>query len=501
MGVVHLAHSGTGKPVALKLLRPQFVGDDESRARLAREVGSLSRIRSRWVAEVIDADPHAPVPYIATRYVDGPSMHDRVTENGPLEGEQLHWFARCLARGLAAVHDAGVLHRDVKPSNVLMDGDDPILIDFGLARLADDPKVTQTGYLLGTPGYLAPEILHGEEAAPASDVHSWAATVAFAALARPPFGRGPSMAVMDRVRRGEHDLTGLDPTLADLVADALHPEPEARPELPEVLAELRAAAGPPPTVRRPRSAPTTRMPQETEPETLPRPDQITPLAWLEDEEQEDDYDAPVEPLPWEPRRIGLAERLRRGMLLLGLGGAATAGFAAYPWLTLAAVLTGVWLLRSGSLAGSALGNRRMLRGRRWYDAPWAVLRSPWDLLRSVPGTMLLTLWSLGMAAAAGLVCFAVAAGEPVTLAASGAAFLLGLCVGPGSHRVRAPLVRTVRPPARHWVVWLVVQVVLVGGAATLAALAAVNGPEWFPLDPRPLAGRLADLDLSDVAPW
>ena len=107
------------------------------------------------------------------------------------------------------MHGVGVLHRDIKPSNVLMEGRTPILIDFGLARVADDPKLTHTGWLLGTPGYLAPEILYGDDATAASDVHSWAATVAYAGTGRALFGRGPSMAIMDRVRRGEHDLSGL----------------------------------------------------------------------------------------------------------------------------------------------------------------------------------------------------------------------------------------------------------------------------------------------------
>ena len=207
------------------MLRPHIVGDDEARRRLEREVGSLSRIRSKWVAEIVDADPWAPVPYVATRYVPGLSLHDYVHEEGAIEGKDLTWFAACLAEGVASVHAVGVLHRDVKPSNVLMEGRTPILIDFGLARVADDPKLTHTGWLLGTPGYLAPEILHGEDATTASDVHSWAATVAFAATGRPPFGRGPSMAIMDRVRRGEHQLSGIPEPLRQLLADCLNPTP------------------------------------------------------------------------------------------------------------------------------------------------------------------------------------------------------------------------------------------------------------------------------------
>ena len=107
------------------------------------------------------------------------------------------------------MHAVGVLHRDMKPTNVLMEGRSPVLIDFGLARVAEDPRLTQTGWLLGTPGYLAPEILYGDDATTASDVHAWAATVAFAATGRPPYGTGPAMAIMDRVRRGEHDLSGV----------------------------------------------------------------------------------------------------------------------------------------------------------------------------------------------------------------------------------------------------------------------------------------------------
>ena len=125
MGVVHLARKPGGERVALKVLRPHIVGDDEARARLAREVSSLSRIRSKWVAEIVDADPWGPVPFVATRYVPGYSLHDQVQEEGPVRGADLIWLARSLAEGIATVHAAGVLHRDVKPSNVLMEGRTP----------------------------------------------------------------------------------------------------------------------------------------------------------------------------------------------------------------------------------------------------------------------------------------------------------------------------------------------------------------------------------------
>ncbi len=247
MGVVHLAQRGNGPRVALKVLRPHVVGGDEGRARLAREVASLSRVRSRRVAEIVDADPWGEIPYVATRYVPGPALHDFVADEGPMTGGALRRFAAGLAEALRAVHDVGVLHRDIKPSNVLVEGRDPVLIDFGLARLAEeDQRLTQTGWLLGTPGYLAPEILEGDDPTSAADVHSWAATVVFAGTGRSPFGRGPAMAVMDRVRRGAHDLSGLPAPARRLLEPALHPDPLVRPTLDEIAVELEAPRPPAP---------------------------------------------------------------------------------------------------------------------------------------------------------------------------------------------------------------------------------------------------------------
>src|SRR5699024_6736945 len=151
MGVVHLAHKEGGKRIALKVLRPDVVSDDESRRRLAREVNSLSRVRNPRIAEIVDADPWGPIPFVATRYVPGLSLHDHVRGGGPLTCEDLLHFACGLAQAIAAVHEVGVLHRDIKPSNVLMEGRNPVLIDFGLARVAEDTDITRTGWLLGTP--------------------------------------------------------------------------------------------------------------------------------------------------------------------------------------------------------------------------------------------------------------------------------------------------------------------------------------------------------------
>ncbi|HTW13480.1 MAG TPA: serine/threonine-protein kinase [Nocardioides sp.] len=515
MGVVHLARHADGDRVALKVLRPHIVGDDEARARLAREVSSLERIRSRWVAEIVDADPWAPVPYVATRYVPGLSLHDHVVEEGPIEGRDLLWFAGCLAEGLASVHAVGVLHRDVKPSNVLMEGRTPILIDFGLARVADDPKLTHTGWLLGTPGYLAPEILYGEDASAASDVHSWAATVAYAGTGRAPFGRGPSMAIMDRVRRGEHDLTGLPEGLRGVVESALDPDPARRPRLGQLLAWLRpqstraGARGPVPTTPVAEDVytlplaiasasavaddPTDRWPDAELQDELPPPTrreteystQALPAdgpppqqVWPEDWWQQQDGAWPAEPEP-----TTFAERFRRGTLLVLAAVAAGAGIAAYPWWATIVVLLLVWVLRSGSLAASKAGDRRRLRGRRWYDGAQFLIGAPWDLVRSIPGTLMLVLWSAGLAVAGGLVCYAVAATVPVGLFVCGTVLAASLWSGPGGSRVRSPLARVVHPLAsdvRRWAVALVVLGLLAAGLALIAGDGTAWGPSGDP---------------------
>lgn len=488
MGVVHLARRGDGERVALKVLRPHIVGDDEGRHRLAREVGSLERVHSRWVAEIVDADPWADIPYVATRYVPGPSLHDLVLDEGRIEGEDLYWLAACLAEGIASVHGVGVLHRDVKPSNVLMEGRTPILIDFGLARVADDPRLTHTGWLLGTPGYLAPEILYGEDATAASDVHSWAATVAYAGTGHSPFGGGPSMAVMDRVRRGQFDLDGLPDDLRQVVASALDPDPTHRPTVGQLLAWLR---------------PLTLRPQDrrTDPPVAEEHDPYTvPLALAAQAGRDDETDVwpghntpepytlalPPDGAPeWEEPRAPFAERFRRGTLLSGLAVLAGAGCAAYPWVTLTLLMLLTWLLRSWSMAASAHDQRRQYRGRKWYDGIQLLVAAPWHLVQSLPTTVLLQLWSLGLAIAAALVCYAFATGLALSLFVCGVVLTGSLWLGPGGSRVRGPVSRMVNPLAadpRRWVVAL-----LVVGALAFALLLRLDlsGVSWTPAGGRP----------------
>jgi serine/threonine protein kinase len=482
MGVVHLARKPGGPRVALKILRPHIVGDREARARLAREVGSLERIRSRWIAEIVDADPWAPTPYVATRYVPGLSLHDHVPEEGPIPGDDLRWFARCLAEGLASVHGAGVLHRDVKPSNVLLEGRTPILIDFGLARVADDPKLTHTGWLLGTPGYLAPEILYGDDASTASDVHSWAATVAFAGTGRPPFGRGPAMAIMDRVRRGEHDLAGLPDNVRAIVAAALDSRPARRPSVDDLRAWLSDRATT--TARTTLSAHV----EEEDPFTLPLAiaahDRADAPTWLSGAPPETGSEGSV-PLPTRflsipggheaaspddlpvdlapiPERADPMLRVRRGVLLAALAPGAAAAVAAWPYLATAVLLLGSWLLRTCTMVVTAAGDRRRLRGARWYDVLLGPLSAPWYLVLALPGAVLLDLWALGIGAAGALVCYAASLSVPTIVAVTGLCLALSLWVGPGSAHVRWPVRVVAQSVSRRTGRWAVATALVVG---------------------------------------
>ena len=256
MGVVHLALDPRGRAVAIKVLRTHIAHDDDARRRLGREVDTLSRIRDDRVASVIDADIMGPRPYIVTRYVPGPALDETVEEHGPLAPDELLRLARGVAEAIRAIHACGVVHRDIKPGNVLLEDGEPVLIDFGIAHLQDDVRHTVGGLVMGTPGYLSPELVEGAAITDATDWWGWAATITFAASGRPPFGRARMDAVLTRVRAGDVDLDGVDPLLVPLLRAALSPDPARRPHADDVIAALEQyAAGRAATVPPPRGGP------------------------------------------------------------------------------------------------------------------------------------------------------------------------------------------------------------------------------------------------------
>ncbi len=229
MGVVYLGADAEGRGVAVKVLGAAVASDPNARQRLAREVETMRRVRNRFVAEVLDADVDGSSPYIVTRYVPGRTLEETVRQGGPLRGVALDNLAEGLAEALTAIHAAGVVHRDLKPGNVMLDGDHPVIIDFGIAHVPDATRLTKTGLVMGTPGYLAPEVIEGGPSSGASDVHSWGATVGYAATGRQPFGSGTYQTIFFRVLEGKAELDGVPPYLLPFVTAALSTDPRSRP--------------------------------------------------------------------------------------------------------------------------------------------------------------------------------------------------------------------------------------------------------------------------------
>ncbi len=240
MGVVHLGLDGEGREVAVKVLHPHVATDLKARDRLTREVETMRRVRSRRVAEVLDADLTGASPYIVTRYAPGRTLEQTVLEDGPLDDGGIVRLARGLCEALVSIHAADVIHRDLKPANVMLVDGEPLVIDFGIAHLVNATRLTQTGMFVGTPGYLAPEIIRDTEITQAADVHALAATVFFAATGRPPFGSGTFESVCYNVLEGKAQLDLAPAWLREWLRMALAKEAEARPAAASLLKLSRA---------------------------------------------------------------------------------------------------------------------------------------------------------------------------------------------------------------------------------------------------------------------
>ncbi|MFG3206869.1 serine/threonine-protein kinase [Streptomyces sp. NPDC048192] len=230
MGRVYLGRSAGGRTVAVKVVHPHFALDEEFRARFRREVAAARRVGGAWTAPVLDADPDAAVPWVATAYAAGPSLAAAVADTGPLPAHTVRALGAGLAEALAAVHELGLVHRDVKPSNVLLTLDGPLLIDFGIARaMAGTASLTSTGVSIGSPGYMAPEQILGKGATGAADVFSLGAVLVHAATGEPPFRGDTSAALLYKVVHEEPELDALTGELRELAAACLAKDPASRP--------------------------------------------------------------------------------------------------------------------------------------------------------------------------------------------------------------------------------------------------------------------------------
>ncbi|MBO0610955.1 serine/threonine-protein kinase [Myceligenerans salitolerans] len=429
MGTVYRATDGGGNAVALKLLTPER-DEAGARERLRREARALQRLKHPAVASVIDVELDGTDAFIVTELVEGPTLEEEVDDRGPLDPRDLYELADQLADALEAVHAAGVVHRDLTPSNVLISPSGPVLIDFGLAHARGDARATRTGFVMGTPGYLAPELLDGGDPAPYTDWWSWAAVLAFAATGRSPFGVRPLEHVLRRSREGDADLAGLEPRTSRALAAALRPTPVERWGPTEVARSLQAAseafvaaaraADPgirtgdigdrrtqvmsgPTAVVAPKPEPVTAVVEPARPAIAPsaaaRSVRSHPVGSLHGTgspggERPDSCGRPTAPAPAVPTEgspvpgIGRMTRYSaRTGTVTAVGGAVVALAATRPGWALAALVVVCVLCRASGAAVNELWNWRVRHGAASGGKGRAVLLMPWYLVRSVFGAL------------------------------------------------------------------------------------------------------------------
>ncbi|MFF3377949.1 PQQ-binding-like beta-propeller repeat protein [Streptomyces sp. NPDC002680] len=243
MGVVHLARSTSGMKLAVKVVHGEFAKDPEFRGRFRQEIAAARRVSGAFTAPVVDADPDAERPWMATLFIPGPTLADEVKRNGAMSPGQLRRLMAGLAEALRDIHRVGVVHRDLKPSNVLLAEDGPKVIDFGISRPKDSELRTETGKLIGTPPFMAPEqFRRPREVGPAADIFALGSVMVHASTGRGPFDSDSPYVVAYQVVHDEPDLTGVPTNLAPLVLSCLAKEPEDRPTPDELMRELRSVA-------------------------------------------------------------------------------------------------------------------------------------------------------------------------------------------------------------------------------------------------------------------
>ncbi|MBD5786665.1 serine/threonine protein kinase [Cellulosimicrobium terreum] len=402
MGTVHSAHDGGGNLVAIKFLRADVDLDATAhgRQRLQREALALQRLRHPAVAQILDLEIDGPDAFIVTELVDGPTLEDEVADGGPLDPWDLCELADQLAAALEAVHAAGVVHRDLKPSNVLVASRGPVLIDFGIAQGLEDARVTSTGLVMGTPGYLAPELLEGASPSADTDWWGWAALLTFAATGRAPFGVRPTDVVLARARSGRPDLAGLGPVTARALGAALHADPTQRLGPTDVVAALRRAAdtGDSPTmVVGPPTGPTQVVTPVVAPPLPVSQTQVNdgrtvaiPLDGGRGSATDDDLlDELGAPPAQDELDTGYSRPVpaRRTAVLLSLGLPLVLLGVLYPGIAFGVIALLVVAARVVGVTTESLHARREKRGVSGRDTVRSVVASPWYLLRALVGAL------------------------------------------------------------------------------------------------------------------
>ena len=506
MGVVHLARDPEGRLVALKVLRTWIAEDVNARRRLIREVETMRRVHSPYVAEVLDADVTGEFPYIVTRFVSGPTLDDMVRKQGPLSPAGVRRLAVGLAEALAAIHAAGIVHRDLKPGNVMLTDDRPVVIDFGIAMAPGATRLTQTGMVMGTPGYLAPEVIEGRPSSAASDVHSWGATVAYAATGRPPYGTGSFETIFFRVISGRPDLTGVPGPLLPLVSAALARDPARRPAAATLSAQAATATSAAtvngadvrtltsldpldrrvsyPALPEPAPVPPVSAQAQARAPAQALAPAARPAAPLLPPGPIGRAGIPADPAP--ARRGGDREPDRpvRSAWLPGLAFtvAAAALTVVLPVAGLVASVALITLLRAADMAQRRLSIRRSARGPRARDPLLVTILAPLTVTRAVLTTLLLVPFALvtGSVAWALTIVATHHASSAKAPAFAAAAVVVYYALGPGSRRPRRQLSRMAAPFARTRTSAMAAAIATWALAAAAVTFAISQPPYFWP---------------------